>query len=97
MKDKVPKVTVFFFASVREVFQERKNEIELKKAPNIRGLLTLLCNTSERRRKIFDECGEVKSDITILKNGRNIDFLGGIATELFEGDSISIFPPVYGG
>lgn len=97
MKVNIPEVKVKLFAGIREVFQEKETEIELERAPNIRELLEFLCNTYERRQRIFDQAGQVRSDITILKNGRHIYFLDGIQTELKEGDTISIFPPVYGG
>jgi len=97
MEVNIPKIKVKFFASMSDVFQEKEREIELKKASNIRELLEFLCNTYERRQRIFDQSGQIRSDVTILKNGRHIYFLDGIQTELKEGDTIAIFPPVYGG
>ena len=97
MKVNIPKVKVKLFASIREVFQEKEREFELERVSNIRELLDLLCNTYERRHRIFDQAGEIRADVTILKNGRHIYFLDGIQTELKEGDTIAIFPPVYGG
>jgi len=35
--------------------------------------------------------------IKIMVNGRNIDFLDGLATRLREGDRIAIFPLIAGG
>ncbi|MHA2300346.1 MAG: MoaD/ThiS family protein [Candidatus Thorarchaeota archaeon] len=46
---------------------------------------------------IADENQNVKPDITILRNGREIRFLDSIDTELSSGDEISIFPLVAGG
>ncbi|MHA2242834.1 MAG: MoaD/ThiS family protein [Candidatus Thorarchaeota archaeon] len=46
---------------------------------------------------MLDENQEIKSDITILKNGREIRFLAGLETDLDSGDEISIFPIVAGG
>lgn len=97
MEVNIPKIEVKFFASMSDVFQEKEREIELEKASNIRELLEFLCNTYERRQRIFDQSGQIRSDVTILKNGRHIYFLDGIQTELKEGDTIAIFPPVYGG
>jgi len=97
MEVNIPKIEVKFFASMSDVFQEKEREIELEKASNIRELLEFLCNTYERRQRIFDQSGQLRSDVTILKNGRHIYFLDGIQTELKEGDTIAIFPPVYGG
>ena len=93
----IPKVKVKLFAGIRDVFQEKEKEIELERAFNVLELLDLLCNTYERRQRIFDQSDQIRADVTILKNGRNIHFLDGIRTELKEGDTIAIFPPVCGG
>jgi len=97
MEVNIPKIEVKFFASMSDVFQEKEREIELEKASNIRELLEFLCNTYERRQRIFDQSGQIRADVTMLRNGRHIYFLDGIETELKDGDTIAIFPPIYGG
>jgi molybdopterin synthase sulfur carrier subunit len=97
MKDNIPKMKVKFFAGMREASQEKEREIELRSVSNIRDLLDLLCNTYERRQRVFNQTDQLRSDLVILKNGRNIDFLGGIETELKDGDTVAILPPLYGG
>ena len=97
MKTNIPKVKVKLVTSIREVFQKGEIEIELEREPNIRALLDLLLNTYERRQKILDQSGQLRSDVTILKNGRNIYFLDGIQTQVKEGDVIAILPPAMGG
>jgi molybdopterin converting factor small subunit len=105
------KVKVKFFATFREVFGAEK-EIELESGSTIQDLLNVLCDSRRCRQKIFDRSGKLKPYIKILKNGRNIplfedtrielegkriQFLGGIHTELEDGDVVAIFPPVGGG
>ena len=97
MQANIPKIKVKFITSMREIFQEKEREIELRNASNVQELLNLLCDSYERRQGIFYRSNKIRSDVTILKNGRNIHFLDGIQTELEEGDTIAIFPPVYGG
>jgi molybdopterin synthase sulfur carrier subunit len=97
MKHNILKVKVMFFANIREVFQENEVEIELERESSIRDFLGLLCNTHERRQRIFDQFGHIREDLWILKNGRQIQFLDGLQTKLTGGDTVSIFPPVYGG
>jgi len=97
MKPDGPKVKAKFYASMREVFQEKYREVELEKPSNIRDVLNLLCNTYEQRHRIFDNSGQIRSDVNILKNGRHFKFLDGIETEVKEGDIIAIFPLIYGG
>jgi len=88
---------VKFFAPFRELFGANESEIELKNASDVRELLNLLCKSSERRDKIFDQSGELRPYVMILKNGQPIQILDGVRTKLEEGDEIAIFPPVSGG
>ena len=91
------KVTVKFFAPFRELFGAKESEMELKGAPDVQELLNLLCDSDERRDKIFDQFGELSSYVMILKNRQPIQILDGVRTKLEEGDEIAIFPPVSGG
>ena len=91
------KVKVKFFAPFRELFGAKESEIELKGAPDVQELLNLLCDSDERRDKIFDQFGELSSYVMILKNRQPIQILDGVRTKLEEGDEIAIFPPVSGG
>ena len=91
------KVRVKFFAPFRELFGAKESEIELKGAPDVQELLNLLCDSDERRDKIFDQFGELSSYVMILKNRQPIQILDGVRTKLEEGDEIAIFPPVSGG
>jgi molybdopterin synthase sulfur carrier subunit len=43
------------------------------------------------------EGDEIRPQLSILKNGREVIHLEGTETELSDGDSLSIFPPVAGG
>lgn len=97
MKANNPKIKIEFYASMREVFQEKEREIELERAFNIRDILDFLCNTYQRRQKIFNHSGQLSPVVNILKNGRHIKFLDDVETEVKEGDTIAIFPAVYGG
>jgi len=80
------KVKVKFFATFRELFGADVKEIELENRSNIQGLLNLLCDSRQRSEEIFNHSDKVKGYIKILKNGRDIEFLDGIYTELKEGD-----------
>jgi len=95
--DKASKVEATFYGLLKRVFQDEKKQINLSNASNIRALLLILCNSRERRDRIFDEYGNVRQNISIFINGRNILFLKGLETELNAGDSVAIFPPMAGG
>ena len=46
--------------------------------------------------KIFDG-DNIREYVNVLVNGRSINFLEGLKTELSDGDEVAIFPPVAGG
>jgi molybdopterin synthase sulfur carrier subunit len=97
MKPDGSQVKIEFYSSMREVFQEKGRGIRLGGVSTIREILDLLCNTYQQRQKIFDHSGQLRPDINVLKNGRNIKFLDGIETEVKEGDIIAVFPLIIGG
>ena len=90
-------VQVDFHAAIRKVFGEKSIQISLSSPSSVRYLLDRLCTSQERYENIFEETNRLRSDVTILKNGRNIVFLDGLDTELATGDKIALFPPVVGG
>ena len=96
MEAEKPKIKVKFFASLREVFGAKEREIELAVC-DVQDVLDIVCDTEQRHQKIFDNAGKIRKEISILKNGRQIDFLDGLKTILQGGDAISIFPPIVGG
>ena len=96
-EEKVQGIEITFNGLLKKYFKPAKLKVDSTNAPTIRSLLENLCISSEHRQRVFDAHGEVKSDITILKNGRNIVFLEGVETKLNEGDKVAIFPPICGG
>ncbi|MGQ9491234.1 MAG: ubiquitin-like small modifier protein 1 [Anaerolineae bacterium] len=47
--------------------------------------------------KLWDETGRLTGFVTVLLNGRSIEYLRGLQTPVGEADVISLFPPVGGG
>jgi len=47
--------------------------------------------------EILDEDGEIQPQLTVLRNGREVVHIDGLATTLEDGDRLSVFPPVAGG
>ena len=89
-------IEVQFFATFREVFESKSVQIDVGIGATVKDLLNLVCNTRERRERVFDN-GKLKRHIVVMKNGRHIQHLKGLATQLNDGDTISVFPPVAGG
>ncbi|MEF8774700.1 MAG: ubiquitin-like small modifier protein 1 [Halobacteriales archaeon] len=46
---------------------------------------------------LFEDDGSLRDFATVMKNGRQVIHLDGLATELGDGDVLSVFPPVAGG
>lgn len=90
-------VQVDFHATIQQIFGEKSVQVSVGTPPTVRNLLNMLCPSQERHNEIFDGSGNLRSDLTILRNGRNIVFLGGLDTQLNNGDTLAIFPPVVGG
>jgi len=97
MTERTLKVEARLYGGLERVFQENQKQVELTKASTVRALLELVCNSPERRREIFDDHGQIRPDLVVLRNGRSIVFLGGLDTELNDGDAVAIFLPVRGG
>lgn len=47
--------------------------------------------------KLWDEAGKPTGYVTVLLNGRSIEYMAGMETAVGEADTISLFPPVGGG
>lgn len=72
-------------------FQSQKN-------PNLEDLLNRLTEGyPEIEEKLYDSNKNLRSEVSIMINGRNISYLQGLDTPLENGDRIVIFPPVGGG
>lgn len=95
---KVIRVTVRFFATFKQITNQRDIEFSIEEGVTIQQLLNVVFDQYQTlRNKIFDENNELKPWIHILKNGRNIKFLDGMETKITNGDVIALFPPVAGG
>jgi len=86
------------FAIFGEVLGKERS-VELDGKATVSDLLTELCTPpgDGAHDLIFDGSGVIKKHVHILVNGRHIQSLSGIKTELGDGDEVAIFPPVAGG
>lgn len=94
------KVFVKAFASARDALGGAgKISVGLQEHGDVRDLLNVLAKQFGEKfvETVFDESGSPKKMFKIFVNGRDIDFLDGLATVLKEGDEVALVPPVAGG
>lgn len=49
------------------------------------------------RERLVDDGGELRRFVNVYLNDEDVRFLGGLATQLGDGDSVTILPAVAGG
>ena len=94
------KVTVKFFALVRELTGKREEMIDVDDRATVRVLLDKLVSKygSKFEDYIFDPASkEPRGHVQFLIDGRNVALMEGMNTALKEGNSFAILPPVGGG
>jgi len=93
------KIKVRFFTSLREITGKKEDEIQ---SPHVITVEELLAHLSKKYGKdfteyVYDKKGKLQTYIQVLINGRGIKELQGLQTNLKQGDTVAIFPPVGGG
>jgi len=94
------KVTVKAFATIREAIGEfGKISLEFPEQVTVKNLIEVLSkNFGEKfNSEVLDDNGLPKKTIKIFVNGRDIEFLDGLSTNLKDGDEVSLIPPIAGG
>ena len=87
-----------FFATFRAIVGRKTVEREVPDDATVGDVLsTLQEEYPDMNDRLLDEDGEVRAQLSILKNGRNVVHMEGSATPLDDGDTLSVFPPVAGG
>jgi MoaD family protein, archaeal len=93
------KVKVKFLASIREIVGLHEIPFEISPGSTVESLLEILESHfgAEFKEAVGKPFEDKNPKIMFLVNGRDIDFLKGPRTELNEGDTIVLIPPVAGG
>ncbi len=75
------------------------NESVVIENGTVRGLLETLAKRYNARieKYVLDSTGELRQDVLISVNNRDIRGLNKIKTALKEGDKVTILPPIAGG
>ncbi len=95
MKVKLHTILVF-----QEILGTREAEISLPEGATIQGLLSRLRELWGDRlsSRLFHPGTErLLPYITLMVNGRSVQFLSGTETALHDGDEVLLLPPVAGG
>ena len=70
------------------------------KGSNVKNVIRVLAGSfpTEAKRLLIDaDLGDPRPNTLILLNGREISVLNGLATEVADGDEITLIPVVHGG
>ena len=90
-------VELRFFANFREAVGQKTVQQEFEDGTVGDVLRVIESEWPELEGLILDGSGEIKPQLSVLKNGREVLHLDGTATPMEDGDKLSVFPPVAGG
>jgi len=92
-------VEIKFFTSLREITGRKVDILQLKTIISVEELFSMLFKKygEEFGEYVYNKECKVQDFLSILVNGKNINTLQGLGTELKEGDTVAILPPVGGG
>ncbi|WP_115864046.1 ubiquitin-like small modifier protein 1 [Halorussus litoreus] len=83
-----------FFANFREAVGQKTLEREYPEGTAVGEVLGDLAEEFDMN--LFED-GELRQQLSIMKNGKDVVHLDGVDTPLADGDVLSVFPPVAGG
>jgi molybdopterin synthase sulfur carrier subunit len=90
-------VLVRAFAGFRDILGKDLS-VDLNDGSTVKDLLDNLSASRQRLKPaIFDDSGNVREYVILMKNRKKIDYLGCLETALAEGDEVAILPPAEGG
>jgi molybdopterin synthase sulfur carrier subunit len=87
-------LTLRFFANFREAVGQKTLERDYEDDTTVGEVLESL--TDEYELDFFED-GDLRPQLSIMRNGKDVVHIDGRETSLSDGDRLSIFPPVAGG
>ena len=94
------RVTVRYFATLREITGIREEQVELQNNAKAEELLNQLVRKHGSRFEEYvveEKTGAVRAHILFLIDGTSLNSLGGLEARLTDGCVVAIMPPVGGG
>ncbi|WP_440769967.1 ubiquitin-like small modifier protein 1 [Natronorubrum sp. DTA28] len=90
-----------FFATFREAVGQKERVEPFDDGASVGDVLASLESSYDGLEGQLLEDGddgvEIRPQLSVLKNGRDVTHMAGVETELEDGDRLSVFPPVAGG
>ncbi|MFC6824129.1 ubiquitin-like small modifier protein 1 [Halopelagius fulvigenes] len=90
-------VQLRFFATFREAVGSKTIEREYAEDATVGDVLRALEEEFDGLSGQLLEDGRVRSQVNVLRNGRDVEYQDGVETRFESGDTLSVFPPVAGG
>lgn len=90
-------ITLRFFATFREAVGQKTIERTHDDGTTVGTVLSELESEYEDLDGRLLEDGEIRAQLSVLRNGRDVAHAEGPETRLEDGDTLSVFPPVAGG
>jgi sulfur-carrier protein len=89
---------VRFYATLRDLVGVSATDLPVSDREDIRQVLDRLTAVySPLHDKLWDAEGNWSGFVTVLLNGRSVEWMQGLNTLVAEDDTVSFFPPVGGG
>jgi len=86
------------YATLRDLLETSKITLDLTEQTTARQLLQrLAADYPSFGDKLWDADGNLTGYVTVLLNGRALEYLDGLDTPIMNADKLSLFPPVGGG
>jgi molybdopterin synthase sulfur carrier subunit len=86
------------FADLAEIAGGKEVEVETDSGETVgAALAALVAEHPGLEDRIYDDEGDLRDHINVLRNGTNVHAEDGLDTELDAGDELALFPPVSGG
>lgn len=86
-----------FFATFREAVGTKTIEREYDDGASVGDILAALEREFDGLGGQLIENGDIRPQINVLRNGREVLHMEGMDTLMEDGDTLSVFPPVAGG
>jgi molybdopterin synthase sulfur carrier subunit len=87
-----------FFATFREAVGRKTVDREFEDDSTVGDVLRALESEYDGLDgQLLDDAGDLRPNLNVLRNGREVLHMEGTETVMEDGDTLSIFPPVAGG